>query len=309
MEHLHINVTSDGIRALESLSDTLNDLCMQMQLSLRQLHSQFEDHSHGLGAHTAELETLLDELDDFAAKAGKENQKLARKAARAAKIRRGMVEESPYRKTETVTDDQYIPEVLGRIYDDLVRQRIRPKELGPSKEVRGIWKDQVFYASDDFIPKQFNSSGRTFGQIRQELSATYGITFDGISYANGYPDFSCVSIAQLGLYEIVAAREAKDGFVNLDTVFKDRDKNFDTADQLAADKQLAIPGLKPGYSAQELAKWRQEKQFSWEESYTNGYLLVPSVVHGNLSHTGLVSVWSRGKEAEENFSKRHGGKA
>ncbi|WP_443626986.1 hypothetical protein, partial [Catenibacterium sp.] len=37
------------------------------------------------------------------------------------------------------------------------------------------------------------------------------------------------------------------------------------------------------------SNWRKENHFSWDEQL-NGYFLVPSVIHGNLSHTGAVSI-------------------
>ena len=137
MDKLHINVSAEGIRALDHLSVALNDRNQQMRLTLRQLREVFEDNAPGLGAHTAEIELLLDELEDLAATAAQNNQRLAKKAARAATIRRGIVEESPYRKTDHYPDNQYLPTALGQLYDDLAQQGIRPTELGPGKEVSG----------------------------------------------------------------------------------------------------------------------------------------------------------------------------
>lgn len=143
MEKLHINVSAEGIRALDHLSAALNDMNGQMLLTLRQLREAFEDNAPGLGAHTAKIKLVLDELEDLAAKAAQNNQKLAKKAARAAAIRRGLVEESPYRKTENYEDNQYLLEALGQLYDDLAQQGIRLKGLGPSKEVSGYQSPYV----------------------------------------------------------------------------------------------------------------------------------------------------------------------
>ena len=85
MDKLHINVSAEGIRALDHLSVALNDRNQQMRLTLRQLREVFEDNAPGLGAHTAEIELLLDELEDLAATAAQNNQRLAKKAARAGK--------------------------------------------------------------------------------------------------------------------------------------------------------------------------------------------------------------------------------
>ena len=136
MEKLHINVSAEGIRALDHLSAALNDMNGQMLLTLRQLREAFEDNAPGLGAHTAKIKLVLDELEDLAAKAAQNNQKLAKNAARAAAIRRGLVEESPYRKTEKYEDNQYLLEALGQLYDDLAQQGIR-QGIGPQQ--RGQW--------------------------------------------------------------------------------------------------------------------------------------------------------------------------
>lgn len=137
MEKLHINVSAEGIRALDHLSAALNDMNGQMLLTLRQLREAFENNAPGLGAHTAEMKLLLDELEDLAAKAAQNNQKLAKKASRAATLRRGLVEGSPYQTIKSSIDDPYMPDVLGQLYDELAQQGIHPKELGPHKEVTG----------------------------------------------------------------------------------------------------------------------------------------------------------------------------
>lgn len=66
-----------------------------------------------------------------------------------------------------------------------------------------------------------------------------------------------------------------------------RSRNFDYADQLAEERH--VPELSDGYSALDSKKWRTENKFSWDEQVNDGYNLVPTVIHGNLSHTGLVS--------------------
>lgn len=137
MEKLHINVSAEGIRALDDLSAALNDRNQHMLLTLRQLREVFEDNAAGLGAHTDEIRLLLDELEELAEKAAQNNQKLAKKAARAATLRRGLVEESPYRKNETQNSNPYLPAELGQLYDELSQLGIHPTELGPGKEVSG----------------------------------------------------------------------------------------------------------------------------------------------------------------------------
>ena len=67
-----------------------------------------------------------------------------------------------------------------------------------------------------------------------------------------------------------------------------RNSNFDIADNIASLNHMFIPGLGTDYSGDELKCWRKNNHFTWHESF-DGFYLVPSVIHGNLSHSGLVS--------------------
>lgn len=307
MKPLQIKVTAEAVRALRYAGEVL---CMQsekMEQNLAQLHRIFEENAAGLGAHTNKIRALLEELDDQALEAKKANHKIVLRMERAAKIREILLEENPYKNTEKSTVDEYIPQVLGHMYDELVRNRIHPHELGADKDVVGTWKDQVFYASDSYVPTKFNPEGKTFGQIRQELYATYKINFGGISYKGGYADFGSVALVQLSVEDVIPLSVSEAGCMDYEEILKRRTENFKFADELTAARHIEIPGLGTEYTAAELKAWREAKHFTWDESFAHGYLLVPSVVHGNLSHTGLVGVMTHGKAAEEAFAKRHGG--
>ena len=192
MEKLHINVTSESIRALNHLSISLNDMNEQMLLTLHQLRGVFEDNAPGLGAHTAEIELLLDELEYLAATAAQSNQRLAKKAARAATIRRGIVEESPYRKTDHFPDNQYLPTALGQLYDALAQQGIRPTELGPSKEAtdyrspytKTTYSKPVFYRDPQTKQPVTKLSVRDVYENTRIDPAT--IIPSGTKYSNGH---------------------------------------------------------------------------------------------------------------------------
>ncbi len=173
--------------------------------------------------------------------------------------------------------------------------------------VRGVWKGSSFKLDDSYIPEKYNDSKRTVGEIKKSLLDSYGIRVDCIPYVNGIADFSSISVAHVSTADIVKkatgmsdseykgmSQHERTGLFQ--KVFSDaadgvdkREKNFDYADQLAAERQIDIPGLDRGYSAADLKKWRTDNKFSWDEQVNAGYNLVPTVIHGNLSHTGLVS--------------------
>lgn len=162
--------------------------------------------------------------------------------------------------------------------------------------VRGEWKESSFIFDDDFIPKNFNDKQLTISEIKLELEDKYHLTLDAIPFINGTADFSHLSVASISTYEIVNISDHTE-YTMLDKTknYQDvlsqdqRSINFDLADEIASKKQISIPGLKEGYSKEDLSNWRKENNFSWDEQL-NGYFLVPSVIHGNLSHTGAVSI-------------------
>ena len=162
--------------------------------------------------------------------------------------------------------------------------------------VRGKWKESSFIFDDDFIPKKFNDKKLTISEIKKELEENYHLTLDEIPFINGIADFSHLSVASISTDEIVNISD-NTKYTMLDKT-KDyqvvlsqdrRSINFDLADEIVSKKQISIPGLKEGYSKEDLSNWRKENHFTWDEQL-NGYFLVPSVIHGNLSHTGAVSI-------------------
>lgn len=176
-----------------------------------------------------------------------------------------------------------------------------------SGTARGTWSGTTFTLDDDYVPEKYNDEGLTVGQIKSRLRDDYGIEVSGIPYVDGVADFSGISVANIPTADIVmkstgisaeeytslSQRERTEVF---QSVFSDvtdgkskRERNFDFADQLAAERKIPIPGLPEGYTATDLKKWRSEHKFSWDEQVNGGYNLVPTIIHGNVSHTGLVS--------------------
>lgn len=173
--------------------------------------------------------------------------------------------------------------------------------------VRGAWNGSTFVLDDSYVPEKYNDSKSSMAQIKKNLSDRYGIQVDGIPYVDGIADFSGISVAHIATSDIVKratgmtqaeysqltqtdrSRVFQEVFSDASDGICKRNRNFDYADQITSEKHISIPGLSDGYSASDLKKWRIENKFSWDEQVNLGYNLVPTVIHGNLSHTGLVS--------------------
>ena len=216
---------------------------------------------------------------------------------------------------EKVYDNRtYTENVFWRLYEDQIRKCNRSNLIDSDGTIKGTWEGDIFRLDDAYIPEKFNPDGYTMKQIKEYLNETYGIHFSGIPFINGRMDFSELSLADVELDDIILeAANAENLWEEVglsyvpeglkmeslgldmvsdlyDKVFtaKRRTKNFLLADALAAEKGIPIPGLTDGYTAKELKCWRKKNKFTWHESFY-GYFLVPAVIHGNVSHSGLVS--------------------
>ena len=81
-----------------------------------------------------------------------------------------------------------------------------------------------------------------------------------------------------------------------------REKNFSIADELVAERnrkykayrQENLPPplreLEEACTKADVEKWRKKYKFTWHEQLNGGYLLVPSVIHRQFAHFGLVGV-------------------
>lgn len=208
---------------------------------------------------------------------------------------------SEWKHIEDLIDQLEIeePQILER---DFIHAGSQDRKLNsPHTEtserlVRGEWNESSFIFDDNFIPKNFNEKQLTISEIKSELKDKYHLTLDEIPFINGIADFSHLSVASISTNEIVnRTKNNTSNMMNKLEAYQDvlsqdhRSINFDIADEIASKKQISIPGLKEGYSKEDLSNWRKENHFSWDEQL-NGYFLVPSVIHGNLSHTGAVSI-------------------
>lgn len=106
----------------------------------------------------------------------------------------------------------------------------------------------------------------------KEILSEYNI--DGIPFNNGEPDFSEVAKAT----------------VEIDDFSDDRSYNFDQADEKLAEEKGCTP--------EEVAAWRKEHGYTWHEcSDCKTMQKVPTEIHGNISHSGGISVY---KESQKN---------
>ena len=157
-----------------------------------------------------------------------------------------------------------------------IRESVENHENRNLKEVsncpieghNGHWDGErgnsVWYPDKDEVPKnpQTNPDGLSWKEILEK----YGI--DGIQFENGFPNFS----------------EIAKGEVEIEDFTDDRDLNFTQADEKLADKL--------GCEPEDVEKWRKENKYTWHEcSDCKTMQLVPREVHGNISHSGGISVY------------------
>ena len=121
----------------------------------------------------------------------------------------------------------------------------------------------------DEIPKRPPGNEKTWGEILDEHE------IDGIEFKDGEPDFSTVS----------------EGTVEIDDFTEDRNGNFTQADEKLAEQWTKEAKDGKEWSAQDVKDYRKENNLSWHERSDMKTLdLVPQEVHGNVPHSGDISV-------------------
>ena len=145
---------------------------------------------------------------------------------------------------------------------DVTFNTILPRNGGEWSGERG---NSRWWPNRDEIPKDrhgTNPEHKTWDEILNE----YGI--DSIPFVDGYPDFSEVSKGQ----------------VEIDDFTEDRDANFPQADEKLAEQR--------GCTAKEVREWREANGYTWHECKDCKTMQkVPTEVHGNVSHSGGISVY------------------
>ena len=297
-----LTVTEDAVIALRALADHVSDLQSAIRSDVALLLLEFEQEQKGLGAHSGEIEALLTDLQTQCDSGKRVLRRLVRRLRTSADLREahrtGTFPAAAPASSDTQT---YLSGVLGRIYESGYQKLRKPT-------ADGTWKGDRFLPDANYKPTKYHPHNSTCEEILRNLEETYGIRYTGTPFVEGFADFSQIALAQIGLDEI-AAKHDEDFLIHCDQldfgeVFSSRSQNLHYADEIAAEKQLPIPGLPAGYSAADLTNWRKIHHFTWDESYLNGYLLVPSEIHNNIPHTGLVGVSGHGTQAEQTIAKR-----
>lgn len=224
------------------------------------------------------------------------------------------------------TYNAYINHEIRRLVNhSTVVKTVRNNAVNSKGEKKGYYEGDVFFFDDEYVPhNQFNPEGKDIKTIRKELHDKYGIALAGIPIADGEADFSSIAVASVTYSQIMKNATGKslddlekamdecrldstvdsDGMMNNPvemrlSAMKDafgkndngdtpRNRNFAIADSIVAEMQLDIPGLNKPYSKEDVERWRKENHFSWDEQLDNGYILVPSVIHAEIQHRGLV---------------------
>ena len=185
-------------------------------------------------------------------------------------------------------------------------------KLRPDKN--GHWKDgddskgnSIWIPNGDHVLGKFNPEKETWDNnirantemiinIHRNLHGKQGLHLEGIKYKDDEPDFKPMSF----------------GTVKLNAFSSNRDVNFAMANEAMA-RQLSKSKDRQ-YTAKEVDKWMKNNQygipFTWHETPEGEVLKVPSVLHGNASHTGGVNAMKReGIEAYNTSTKNQSKKA
>lgn len=116
---------------------------------------------------------------------------------------------------------------------------------------------------ENYTPKVYNPDEKTFREILDK----YNVDNPNIAFKDGYPDFSKISKADVQIDEFTSSRE----------------DNFFQADEKLAKEW--------GISPEDVSKWRKENKYTWHECEDCKTMqLVPTEIHGNISHSGGVSI-------------------
>ena len=297
----YLTVSPEAINAEKKLLCTIREMQKNLEEESHGLVLTYLDNQYGLGKHSNDIFYLIENVKDKS-KQIKDVNKLCRRLKLSIKNRERHLD-GVFPISQSTANVKYVAGVMGKIYSSGYRQMRRPSS-------NGTWRDNVFCPNPNVIPSKYNPEQKSFSQIIADLEEKYGIHYTGTPYVDGYADFSNIAIAQVDFTDIID-KNVQDGFskdplldgdnVDYDVIFSNRNRNFRYADEICAERRIPIPGLNVGYTSDELASWRIKNYFTWDESYNNGYLLVPSEIHNNVPHTGLVGVATHGEDAEENI--------
>lgn len=143
--------------------------------------------------------------------------------------------------------------------------RLLPENGGKWIKEKG---DSEWEPDDDLVPKKHNEEGKSWREIKDKYD------FDGIPFNEGEPDFTEVSEATVIIDDFSANRNA----------------NFTQADEACAKQWNEQNREAKTWTAADVREYRKENGLSWHErSDQKNMDLVPSVIHGNIPHSGGIS--------------------
>ena len=90
------NVAEEAISALTTLGASLEELKNKIHSTTQTLKTTYESNSTGLGAHAADILSLLEDMESSEEEASKPVKKLVLKLNRAANIRRQHIDNNGY---------------------------------------------------------------------------------------------------------------------------------------------------------------------------------------------------------------------
>lgn len=129
--------------------------------------------------------------------------------------------------------------------------------------------DSVWHPEPEIIPKTANPEQQNWSEIHKKNE------IDGISFNDGYPDFS----------------KTADVTVKIDDFSSNRDVNFAQADRAGAENwNQEVKQGRTDWKTSEFNEYRKENNFTWHECEDMETLqLVPSEIHANIPHQGGIA--------------------
>lgn len=89
-------VTEEALAAMEAAGSAMEEATEQIKADIAELESAFEENESGLGAHSADISALIEELQQIGEEAGTPVKKLTLKLTRSIVIRRAHIEQNSY---------------------------------------------------------------------------------------------------------------------------------------------------------------------------------------------------------------------
>lgn len=89
-------VTEQAIATMNNMSTHLQELAAKINQETQQLKSSYDDNKEGLGAHSADILALLEEVEAAESEGSIPVKKLVLKLTKAALIRQKHIEEQRY---------------------------------------------------------------------------------------------------------------------------------------------------------------------------------------------------------------------